>query len=1151
MSPKSQLTHEQTDGLCLCRQSAGGNVTHTERRATIPLPKLLCWLTLVTCLYGALTVANASIQERDGGASLVPRNLQLSHVTVREGLSQAAVNAIAQDEYGFIWFGTQEGLNRYDGYEMAVYEHDVKSPTSLSHNWVWDVLVDSSGTLWVGTDGGGLNRFDREQGSFSHFRHDPANMHSLSNDRVRVIYQDRQGNYWIGTDGGGLNRFDANAGQFIRHLHDDQDPSSLPSNTVLAVYQDRKGTLWVGTDAGLARLDPATNNFVSYRHDPAVAASLSSNQVRAIYEDRAGQLWIGTYEGGLNLFRPNTGSFKRFQHDARNPNSLSHNRVRDIYQDNEGTLWVATDQGLNEWRSEEQGFARYRHDPLDPNSLSDDRLITIFQDTGDVLWIGTFNGVNKWNYASDAFDYPSVASDGASESSGHIITAIDEAPSGGIWIGTYGGGISRLDLESGETDHYSIVSGDKGSLSNSRVMAIFVDEQESVWVGTRNDGLSRLDPASGKFIHYRHDPENEQSLSADAVTSIYGDESDNIWVGTYGGGLNRLDPETGEFTVFRHDPKDSSTVSSDRILTIMRDRFGAFWVGTEDGGINRFEAATQSFVRYQHDPGNPDSLGSNAAWEVVEDKDGSLWIATLGGGLNYWALADRLADRPVFQKYYKGDGLKSDTVFGILEDAAGFLWLSSNRGVSRLDTKTGKMRHFDRFNGLRGDEFNFGARLRTDAGKIVLGGTDGLVSFDPNQLRVNQHPPEIVLSAHSRYRHLATTHSTDKEEQELIELGYRDDLIFFNFAALDFASSDKNQYLYKLEGFDDSWIDAGKLRRATYTSLPAGTYTFRVIAANNDGVWNDKGASLRLEVDPPPWQTPWAYSFYSLFMGGTLVRVRQSHKNKLEQSAKQRAKLEREVQDRTRALEESNEQLKALNTELATASVTDSLTGLKNRRYLYQYMESEAAIVDRRIDEAGRASNASDTINIAPRIFFMMIDLDGFKLINDTHGHHAGDQALVQVRDVLRACCRTSDTVIRWGGDEFMVVGQNTDPRAAEALAERIRVRLADHRYQLGGGHVGRLSGSIGFAMYPFRPMKAGSPSWEQVTALADHAAYAAKQNGRNAWVGVYSTRKSVKTELNIGLCDLSVLADAGVVDIRTSIEGELKLLEKDQQVTV
>ena len=1151
MSSRGQLGHGHADGARLCGQRAKGRAIRGARRGAGAASKRLFWLTFVACLFGVLTGAQASTQERDGSPSLAPRNIQFSHVTVREGLSQAAINTIAQDQYGFIWIGTQEGLNRYDGYEMTVFEHDAKHPASLSHSWVWSVLADRDGVIWVGTDGGGLNRLDRERGTFSHFRHDPADQHSLSSDRVRVIYQDRQGDYWVGTDGGGLNRFDPSSGRFSHYQHNDQDLHSLPSNVVLAVYQDSKGTLWVGTDVGLARLDPTTKRFVNYRHDPAVATSLSSNQVRVIYEDRAGQLWIGTYEGGLNLFVPATDSFTRFQHDAHNPWSLSHNRVRDIYQDNEGTLWVATDQGLNEWRPEVQGFVHYRHDPLDPNSLSDDRLTTIFQDKGQVLWVGTFNGVNKWNYASDAFDYPAVASDGLADSNEHIITAIDESPNGKIWFGTYGGGISRIDLESGEADHYDIVSGEGGTLSDERVMAIFVDEYENVWVGTRNGGLSRLEPVSGKFTQYRHDPDNEHSISADAVTSIYGDETGYIWVGTYGGGLNRLAPDTGEFTVFRHDPEDGSTVSSDRILTITRDRFGVFWIGTEDGGINRFEPATQSFVRYQHDPANPGSLGSNAAWEVVEDKEGSLWIATLGGGLNYWALADRLADRAVFQKYYKGDGLKSDTVFGIVEDAAGFLWLSSNRGLSRLDTRSGKVRHFDRFNGLRGDEFNFGARLRTASGLIVLGGTDGLVSFDPNKLRTNQHRPEIVLTAHSRYRHLATAHSTDKDEHEAIELGYRDDLIFFNFAALDFASSDKNRYLYKLEGFDGSWIDAGKLRRATYTNLPPGTYRFRVIAANNDGIWNDKGASLGLEVEPPPWQTPWAYSFYSLFIGGTLVRVRQSHKNKLEQAAKQRAKLEREVQDRTRALEESNAQLKELNTELAAASVTDSLTGLKNRRYLDQYMESEAAIVDRRLDESGSMSHAGDTINIAPRIFFMMIDLDGFKLINDTHGHHAGDKALLQVRDVLRACCRTSDTIIRWGGDEFMVIGQNTDPRAAEGLAERIRVRLAEHRYQLGNGQVGRLSGSIGFAMYPFRSKNMGAPSWEQVTALADHAAYAAKQNGRNAWVGVYSTRKSVKTELNIGLCDLSMLADAEVIDIRTSIEGELKLPEKDKQVNV
>ncbi|MEN8802012.1 MAG: two-component regulator propeller domain-containing protein [Thiogranum sp.] len=1110
---------------------------------------LLCLLLVVACGYAATAFGKQTTQPTEVSAGLKARNLQFSQISQQHGLSQGAVNAIAQDRYGFIWLGTQEGLNRYDGYDMVVYEHKSDDPASLSHDWIWSAYVDNSGTLWVGTDGGGLNRYDRELDAFTRFQHVPDDPHSLSNNRVRVIYQDRQGYYWIGTDGGGLNRFDASNGRFTRYRHDDAQAGSLPNDKVLAIFEDSRGKLWVGTEAGLARMDHAREKFVVYRHNPSVPDSLSNDQVRSVYEDRRGQLWIGTYKGGLNLFDRNTGGFRHFQHEPGNPHSLAHNRVRSIFEDHESTLWVATDNGLNEWRQGSHAFVRYSHDPSRPSSISDNRVTTIFQDAGNILWVGTFNGVNKWNYVSDAFRYLQDQGGARSELSGNVITAIKESADGVVWVGTYGAGLNRVDLKTGQTDQFRHAPADTQSLSDDRVMALFVEEDGGVWVGTRNGGLNHLDPESGKFTHHRHNPDKPGSLSSDAVSSIFGENNGILWVGTYGAGLNRLDTGNGDFSVYRHDPDNATSISSDRILNIVRDRSGMLWVGTEDGGLNRLDEDNQSFSRYQHDPDNEASLASNAAWNIMEDKDGALWIATLGGGLNRWDISDRSANQTVFRKYQKADGLKSDTVFGVLEDADGFLWLSTNRGLSRLNPQDGTLRHFDRFNGLQGDEFNFGAHLKTNGGHLLFGGTDGLVTLDPELLRVNMHRPDVVLSAHSRYQQLATVYSSEEKEAETIELGYDDDFIRFRFAALDYASSDKNHYRYRLDGFDDEWIDPGQVRSATYTSLPAGDYTFTVKAANNDGVWNERGATLQLHVAPPPWQTPWAYSLYTFFFGGTFVKYRRSHNRKLDRASKHSAALESEVKARTRQLSERNDELRAANDKLREASVTDALTGLKNRRYFYESVKSMVASVGRRAQGIRQGDAGSNTVDIAPSMFFMMIDLDGFKVINDTYGHEAGDRALVQVRDVLESSCRTADTIIRWGGDEFMIVGDNTSSRAAEQLAERLRGALAAHKYQLGGGHVGRLSGSIGFAMYPFSPLKkSGLLTWEQVVAVADHAAYTAKKNGRNAWVGVYGTRKSLWADFTKNKIDLASLAKQGMVNIRSSLHVVSEFRQQTKQ---
>ena len=320
---------------------------------------------------------------------------------------------------------------------------------------------------------------------------------------------------------------------------------------------------------------------------------------------------------------------------------------------------------------------------------------------------------------------------------------------------------------------------------------------------------------------------------------------------------------------------------------------------------------------------------------------------------------------------------------------------------------------------------------------------------------------------------------------EEIRLPWRESSFTLGFAALDTTDPAASRYSYLLEGFDTDWTESCGRSHATYTNLPPGDYTFRVRGSNNDGIWNDQGTSIRLHVEPPPWQTPWAYSLYSLFFGGTVVGYRRKQNKKLNQVSEQKQLLESEVEARTRELSERNDELKNLNQRLMQASVTDSLTGLKNRRFLDEFIDTEIARVDRRQHGVIARKSSAKTINISPSLFFMMIDLDGFKGINDAHGHLAGDRALVQVRDILHSSCRQSDTIIRWGGDEFMVIGNTASPHTVEQLAERIRANLAGHRFALGNGHVGRLSGSIGFAMYPFAPSSSRSLHWEQVVAVA------------------------------------------------------------------
>ncbi len=1106
------------------------------------IPRLVVVSLILGCLLAAgdVSALENGLETSPGeSASIAQRNLRFFRIGRREGLSQASVNAIVQDNLGYMWIGTQEGLNRFDGYEMEVFEHDPADSGSLSRDWVWSVYVDRDGTLWVGTDGGGLERYDREKHAFDHYQHDQENPDSLSSNRIRAILQDRQGTYWIGTDGGGLDRLDLTTGRFTHFRHDESDLKSLPGDKVLALFEDSNHVLWVGTNKGLARFDSANAGFEIYRHQETDSASLSDDDVRAIYEDRQGRFWVGTYNGGLNLLDRKNGTFKRFQHHPEKPESLGHNWVRDILQDREGTLWVGTDGGLDELRPETGGFVHYSHDPANPATLGNNQISSLFQDRGNVLWVGTFNGLNTWNYVSDAFTYLNIRKDADAAAEGKIVTSLAEGAEDQVWVGSYGGGLVRVNLKTGDRDFFLDDENDPDSLSDNRIMSLFSESDGSVWVGTFGNGLDYLDPQSGKFTHYRHDPEDRKSLSSNAVTSIYRDKQGTLWVGTYGGGLNRYDPQIKGFRVYRNNPEESTSISSNRVLAIFQDHANVLWIGTEDGGLNRFDPLTEAFMHYQHEPSDASSLSSNAAWNITESKDGSLWIATMGGGLNRWALSDRKAGRTAFRKYRKSDGLQSNTIYAALEDREGSLWLSSNRGLSRLNSVTGGVQGYDRFNGLKGEEFNAGAYLKTRGGQLYFGGADGVLTFNPESLVKNQHRPEIVLSVRSREKQLVSRGSKDAEPQKGFVLGYDDDYVSFNFTALDFAAPHMNQYRYKLEGFDRGWIEVSKQRSATYTSLPAGQYLFSVIASNNDGVWNDAGVSIPFSVELPPWQTPWAYALYALLVGALLYSYKKVQDRKQKAAAEHSARLETLVDERTEELSRSNEQLKSLNEKLKEVSVTDSLTGLKNRRYLYEFIESRVAAVNRRTEDTQKSKTLSQKVDITPSIFFIMIDLDGFKTINDTYGHAAGDQVLIQVRDTLRASCRESDIIIRWGGDEFLIVGENNNVRAAEQLAERIRRNLVENQYQIAEGLAVKLSGSIGFSMYPFSIHgKADLLSWEQVIAIADHAAYTAKKNGRNAWVGIYGTRHSSWNDFANSDLDVVELAATGRISLSTSLDS-------------
>jgi diguanylate cyclase (GGDEF)-like protein len=608
--------------------------------------------------------------------------------------------------------------------------------------------------------------------------------------------------------------------------------------------------------------------------------------------------------------------------------------------------------------------------------------------------------------------------------------------------------------------------------------------------------------------------------------SIYEDREGSLWLGTFEGGLNLFDRARGAFVRYRPGPGNPTSLSSDSVSCITEDRSGMLWLGTLKGGLNRFDRDSGTFTHYLHDPKDPKSLSANDVNAVLEDREGALWIATQNG-LNRWDRADRDAHRAVFRRFTQRDGLPNDVIYGILADAQGILWVSTNQGLAKLNPKTGVFRNYNTAHGLQSNEFNFGAYHLGASGRMYFGGINGFNAFYPEWIRDNAHVPPVVLTGFLKL-HQPVALPQPVWETEGVEIGYRDYVASFDFAALDYAAPEHNRYAYRLEGFDEDWNELGTLRRATYTNLDAGRYVLRVKASNNDGVWNEDGLSLRVRVVPPPWRTWWAYTLYGLALIGIVRGYTRAQARKLEREAEYSRKLEQEVRERTR--------------ELREASLTDSLTGLRNRRYLMTHIREDIAQVDRHYKEL--ASHPGRQPITPPDFMFLMLDMDGLKQLNDTHGHAAGDRALIQMRTLLESAGRQSDIYIRWGGDEFLIVGRHVEREAATMVAERIRQTVEEHDFDVGDGKSVHLTCSIGFAFYPFLPHDPTAVSGDQVLILADRALYLAKTSGRNAWVGMHGTPRTVGEDLIARINrDLEGIARDGELEVLSSVREPRKLV--------
>jgi signal transduction histidine kinase/ligand-binding sensor domain-containing protein/DNA-binding response OmpR family regulator len=835
-------------------------------------------------------------------------DINFRHLTSNDGLSNSTVINIIQDRLGFMWFGTIDGLNRYDGYKFTAFRNTPLDSTSISSNDILDIFEDSDGDLWIATSNG-LNLFNRRSGRFVRFNVNLNNPKSIGGKIINSITQARNGELWIGTSTG-LNIYSKKNRTFKRIPAIPGSPGHLPSDDITDVYETRDGRMCVGSLEGLSVFDAKANTFKNFR------LGSSNNRVNCIYEDSNGRLWVGTDGRGLSLFDWENNKFSQtYAHNAKDNKTIGGDVIYTICEDQHKRLWVGVENGgLNLFHPQNKNFTRYTRDVRRPGSISNNPVSAIFVDRQGTLWVGAHRGgINIYNPSERKFRV--FRQDGFKNSVSHNnIKAIIEDSIGNYWIGTDGGGLDYFNAVKGTFQNFHNDPFDPKTLSSDVVLCLLLDDQQKLWIANYPHGLSRFDSKTKRFKHFRQYPNDKSSgLDKDAIWCLLQDSHKNIWVGTRGNGLKMFNSH--EFVSYSPDVKQSRGLKSTFINVLYEDRNKNLWVGTSNG-LYMYNPVARNFTRYAYNKALSGSLSNDFVNTIIEDRFGQLWVGT-NDGLN--SMNRRTGKFRVFRDR---DGLPSSVIAAIQQDGAGDLWVSSFAGLSRFNLKKKNFTNYKIPDGLQGNEFSLNVSCKSRSGLMLFGGIDGFNLFNPTEIKQNKFVPPVYFTRFTIFNKEVlpgrnSVLQTDISQVEEIRLSWRQSVFSFEFAALNYQLPVKNQYAYKMHGFDTDWNYSGNERTASYTNLDPGKYVLQIRASNNDGIWNNKGRSITILITPPFWMTWW---FRILLFVTVAATISGLYRYRTKTIKTQKEFLEREVRIRTSEAVQQSEELKKQSYELKAQS---------------------------------------------------------------------------------------------------------------------------------------------------------------------------------------------------------------------------------------
>ncbi|MGH8049551.1 MAG: diguanylate cyclase [Arenimonas sp.] len=995
----------------------------------------------------------------------------------RSSIYDGVVTALAQDKAGFIWIGTPNGLIRFDGYQFRRYAFDPVDAHSIGGNFVRVLLMASDGKLWIGTDADGVSVFDPATRKFSRYANHPEQSQSLQSGSIRSLAEGLDKEIWIGSTGGGLSRYQANTDSFLRFDKRMGEPDAPNDARIASLHVDAKGDLWVGIWNGLSRLRRGSNTFEAVYSDADSSGSLSGKSIRTVFSAKDGRLWVGTNDGEVIILNPAAvmGS------DSVQSRQVIGGTILAISQPSADRVWVGHTSGVDVYDvAGTKLIKKFRNDPTNPDSLTASEIRAFLTDLAGDLWVGSFGGgVQRVNMTNDGFKVVRQERNASNEVNVLSVTSVLELANGQIWMGTAANGVSIIDNALKPVSVLRL-KVDGVAESDDMVTGLAQTTTGTVWVGTERNLLRYVNPALGLQRDNASD-----GLQGAAVRRLMAGRQGELWIGTTDG-LFLL--EQNELSISRlSDINNKPVLGSVNAISETAD--GGMWVGTNAGLYHRAANSRQlTQVEFEKDH----ALSHMSVVGLLVDTKQNLWVDTPHGLHRMMRWNGRQAAFESISARHKIAGGPYGA--NLLEDASGRIW--THKFV--YDPKGNSVYELNRADGIFFGTGWFRSYVKTRDGKFLYGGNQGLLIIDPARFKPWSYAPPLV----------ATELRINGERQALsdvvlqgIHLSPEQRSFSLEFSALDYTAPRLNRYAFQLVGQDKDWIETdANLRVASYGNLWPGNYVLKVRGSNRNGTWSDRILEIPVHVVPAWWQTWWFYLVCAVLAVAAIVGLVHARTTYLHDK---RIELEEKVLQRTNELETMTHALADKSRALEEASLADPLTGLRNRRFFDQHIQADIENCFRAYDLAREDGKPLDDIK---GLVFFLIDIDNFKQVNDIQGHAAGDAVLVEVSQRLRQVFRDGDYLIRWGGEEFLIITRSTAREDAYALAERVRSRIVDDNFDLGDGITLKKSCSIGFACFPFIPKAVRALGWHDVVEIADIALYAAKRAGRNGWVGICAT---------------------------------------------